>query len=553
MQTKPPPDPIQKQHPPTAVENPAPAAKATPGKAPPRRRRPRMKPEDVPKEVRTEIANAHRKGYGMRKISDQQNMSRKNIRAILVHEGCLSLQRETPQSLLAPYVQVIEQKVEKDLTTSRILREIKELGYQGKRTILAEHIRKLRSQIKPQPAAKKVKRRFETRIGLEIQLDWSPYLVPLAGVIVPVHAFGCLLCWCRKLFLHFFRNERQSVLLEGMAMAFDYFGGCAQRVVSDNMSTAVLGRYGVNGKPIWNDRYLQFSRHYGFNAFACKVHDPDRKGKKEKSFRLVEDDFLKGSSFDSLEDLNRRARIWLDHTLETANLRIHGTTGRVPNEAWLAERELLIRLPEERFAVFDQEPRLVDQDSTISVGSKRYTIPSHLANRTVQLRLFAEHFEVLDRYGELAFSRRYAAREDRRKLIIDKTHYASLPRRPNVGEERLDRAFLKRFPSLALFVTGLQRKLKSIAPIHLRALLRLADAYGQEAFVDAASRVQQARRFDATAVRRLLEKKYGPLPEQMPLPLGGCGADIVGDVEQDGLESFGYLDTQQPNSPKKHD
>jgi transposase len=508
-----------------------------------------MKPEDFPAEIQAEIVNAHQKGYGMRKISGQLNVSRKNIRAILVQQGCLPAQRLAPQSRLTPFYQVIAQKVEKDLTTSRIFREIKTLGYQGKRTILAEHVRKLRSQIKPPSATKKVKRRFETRPAQEMQIDWSPYWVSLAGMRVLVHAFGCLLCCCRKLFLHFFRSERQSVLFEGMAMAFDYFEGCAHRVVSDNMSTAVLGRYAANGKPIWNDRYLQFARHYGFKAFACKVRDPDRKGKKEKSFRLVWDDFLKESSFESLEDLNHRARIWLDYTPEAGNLRVHGTTGRVPNEAWPAEKDLLIRLPEERFAVFDPEPRIVDQDATLSVGSKRYTVPSHLANRTVPLRLFSEHFEVLDRYGQLAFSRRYAAREDKRKLIIDKTHYAQLPRRPRSGEERLDRAFLKRFPSLALFVTGLQRKLKSIAPIHLRALLRLADAYGQDAFLDVATRVQQARRFDAMAVRRLLEHDYGPLPEQSPLPLGGSGADIVGDFEQDGLESFGHLDTQQPNTP----
>ena len=80
-------------------------------------------------------------------------------------------------------------------------------------------------------------------------------------------------------------------------------------------------------------------------------------------------------------------------------------------------------------------------------------------------------------------------------------------------------------------------------------MARLADAYGQDTFLDAATRVQQARRFDATAVRRLLEHDYGPLPEQSALPLGGSGADIVGDFEQDGLESFGHLDTQQSNTP----
>ena len=127
--------------------------------------------------------------------------------------------------------------------------------------------------------------------------------------MVMVHALGCLLGASRKLYLRLFRDERQSTLLEGLASALEYFEGVAARVVVDNMATAVLGRFGSDRKVLWHPRLLDFARHYGFEPFACRPRDPDRKGKKEKSFRLVFDDFIKGTDFESWDNLDARRRI----------------------------------------------------------------------------------------------------------------------------------------------------------------------------------------------------------------------------------------------------
>ena len=104
---------------------------------------------------------------------------------------------------------------------------------------------------------------------------------------------------------------------------------------------------------------------------------------------MVWDDFLKGSEFDSFDDLNRRLKIWLDDTPQVANQRIHGTTRLVPNTQWLSEREFLVQLPQKRFPVCEESVRVVDQDSTLSIGGTRYTVPSSVANRSVAVHLFA--------------------------------------------------------------------------------------------------------------------------------------------------------------------
>ncbi|HQP37127.1 MAG TPA: hypothetical protein PLI95_18205, partial [Polyangiaceae bacterium] len=305
------------------------------------------------------------------------------------------------------------------------------------------------------------------------------------------------------------------------------------------------------GKVLWHSRFLDFTRHYGTVPFACRVRDPDRKGKKEKSFRLLEDDFIRGSSFDSLDHLNEQLRIWLDGTAQCGNLRVHGTTRRVPNEAFEHERPLLVRLPNHPFSVCEQSVRVVDRDSTLSIRGTPYSVPATLANRSVAVHLFAEHFEVLDQHGRVAFSRRYVSDRDKGRLVIDKTHYANLPRRPrtgSAGDERIDQAFVRRFAELQPLVDGLKRRMKSLAPIHIRTLLRLCDRFGEEAFLVAARRAQDFRRFDALAVGRILESDYPAAAAQADAacpvtPLSGHGPAALGEVDSGSLDSFSRLDS----------
>jgi hypothetical protein len=299
---------------------------------------------------------------------------------------------------------------------------------------------------------------------------------------------------------------------------------------------------------IWHPTFLDFARHYGFDPFACEVRDPDRKGKKEKSFRLVEDDFLRGSKFQSLEELNQRLMVWLDQTPGAANQRIHGTIGVIPNLAWQDERQLLIPLPDRRFPVYEQVVRGVDQDATISVAGRCYVVPSPFAERRqLAVRLYAEHFELLDSQGQVGFSRRYAPESDPRKLILDETPQATRKRRPRGDGKRLVDAFAQRFPELVPFLSGVQLRMKGLAPVHVRALLRLSERYGEDAFSQAVRRAQQYHRFDAHAVERILERHAVPLDDEPLAPLGGVGAVLLGDVETGSLDSYAHLDSSSPS------
>jgi len=514
------------------------------------RQRLRMRAKNLDPAVRQEILNLE-PNLTDRQLAKAVGLSRKLIGTVLEEEGRTPRSAKTSQGKLIPFREALAERVAKGLTATRILRELKELGYQGERTILAAEVSRLRAHL-PLQKRQNIKRRFETPAGLELQVDWSPGTVEINGVATKIHVLGMILSHCRKLFYAIYREERLPTLLEGLATGFEYFRGISIRCVFDNMSTVVLGRVSRERKPIWNPRFLDFARHYGFEPYLCAVREPNRKGKQEKAFRLVFDDFLKGSTFESWEEMQQRLRQWLDHTPGAGNLRKHGTTGLVPNEAWLAERDLLIRLPEQRFPTYLEEPRTVDQDSTLSIRSVRYSVPAVLGCRQAVVRLFAEHFEVFDHRGNLHLSRKYVDPTSHPgTLVIDPTHYANLPKRgKSTNGIRLDQAFIKRFPSLEPFVDGIKLAMKAFLSFHLRLLLRLSDQYGQIAFLAAATKALDFRRFDAYAVKRILEKEQ-PLTDENPkttnLP-GGVGVLLLGEVEEGDLDSFSHLDHLPPTS-----
>jgi transposase len=236
--------------------------------------RKRTRVEHLEEEILAEILEMT-PGSSIRKISECLSISRGLVQKVQEKLGCSLKAPATMQSKLMNYKDEIIQRVTAGLTATRILREIKDLGYTGGKTILSEMVSALRSQASLQKR-KQVKRRFETPAGLELQADWSPGMALIANKLVGIHVLGMVLCSSRKLFYSIHRNEQMPTLLEGLATGFEYFGGCTVRCVFDNMTTIVLGRIDRDRKPIWNPRFIEFARYYGTEPFLCAVRDPNR-------------------------------------------------------------------------------------------------------------------------------------------------------------------------------------------------------------------------------------------------------------------------------------
>lgn len=516
----------------------------TPSDRPPRRP-PKRKARDLAPDERERILELAKQDVSSREIARRLGLGRRIVRKLIdatkpTTSGAPPATDEAGK--LDPFREAIAERAAKGLTTTRILREITELGYQGGRSILGAHVRSLRAASGAQ-TKQRAWRRFETAPGEELQIDWSPYSVPLGGKITRVVAFAATLCWSRKLHVRFYLDERQATLLAALDCALHDFKGVARRVVVDGMSTAVLSRVGSDGLPLWHPRFAAYAEANGFTPFLCRPGDPDRKGKDERAFWYLELDFVRGGAWDSLDAMNEAVRVWLDRV---ANARTHRTTGKVPDQAWETERPLLIPLPEVRLPIYDEETREVADDTVISVRGTAYTVPAQLAGRTVVVRLHADRFEVLDpRTGDVAFARAYVPDAEKGRLVIDPAHYAALPQAKRPGRARVDAALLRRFPTLDKLVDGLRLRFKGLAHVHLARLSRMAERYGDAAFLAAATRVQDLRRFDALDVERLLERDCPLPPDHEPvLPVGAVARALValGDVDPGSLDDYAPLD-----------
>ena len=95
-----------------------------------------------------------------------------------------------------------------------------------------------------------------------------------------------------------------------------------REILYDRMKTAVIGE-DADGLVIYNRALLDLARHYGFQPRACRPYRAKTKGKVERPFRYIREDFFLGASFRNLDDLNAQLRHWLD---TVANPRVHATT-----------------------------------------------------------------------------------------------------------------------------------------------------------------------------------------------------------------------------------
>ncbi|NEU15194.1 transposase, partial [Methylobacterium sp. BTF04] len=154
-------------------------------------------------------------------------------------------------------------------------------------------------------------------------------------------------------------------------LAFTAIGGVPIEILYDRMKTAVTGEDEA-GHIVYNRSLVALAKHYGFLPRACRPYRPKTKGKVERPFSYIRQDFFLARSFRNLDDLNAQLQVWLD---TVANVRLHGTTQRVISDAFAAERPELQPLPGMPFEALLKLERRVSHDGLASIGGNYYSVP----------------------------------------------------------------------------------------------------------------------------------------------------------------------------------
>jgi len=181
------------------------------------------------------------------------------------------------------------------------------------------------------------------------------------------------------------------------------------------MKTAVIGE-DPDGLIIYNRALLDLARHYGFQPRACRPYRAKTKGKVERPFRYIREDFFLGGSFRNLDDLNRQLRHWLD---AVANPRLHATTKRVVNEAFAEEKPFLQLLPLTPYRAVLKLERRVSHEGLISVGGNLYSVPDTTRRRILDVHVLADELQIFEGRTLIAVHPPLEGRDQRR---IDPAH-----------------------------------------------------------------------------------------------------------------------------------
>jgi transposase len=339
------------------------------------------------------ILDLHRQGLTVSAIARELGVDRKTVRRCIARglEPPVYGPRKPRKRLIDPFVAYLSERVTAypGLTGRRLWRELGERGYQGGYTAVTDVLRDIRPA--PLPAFEV---RFETPPGDQAQVDFAQFQVvftdePMETRIVWL--FSLVLGYSRLIWARFVLHQDVQTLLRCHMAAFAAMGGVPHEILYDRMKTAVIGE--ASGSIVYNRALIDFARHHAFQPKACRPYRAKTKGKVERPYRYIREDFFLARSFRNLDDLNSQLRHWLD---TIANPRVHATTQRVVNEAFAEEKLHLKALPLAPFRSVLKLERRVSHEGMVSVGGNLYSVPDATRKRIVEVHTLADEVRIFE-------------------------------------------------------------------------------------------------------------------------------------------------------------
>lgn len=339
------------------------------------------------------ILDLHRQGLSISAIARDLGLDRKTVRRCIARglEPPIYGPRKPRPCLIDPFVPYVRERVAAypALTGRRLWREVRELGYEGGYTAVTDLLRDIRPASLPPFEV-----RFETPPGAQAQVDFAHFQVVFTdepAVTRIVWLFSFVLGFSRLIWARFVLHQDMQTVLRCHMAAFAAIGGVPHEILYDRMKTAVIGE--TVGSIVYNRALIDFARHYGYQPKACKPYRAKTKGKVERPFRYIREDFFLARSFRNLDDLNAQLRHWLD---TVANPRLHATTRRVVNEAFAEEKPDLKTLPLAPFRSVLRLERRVSHEGMVSVGGNLYSVPDATRKRVVEVHTLADEVRIFE-------------------------------------------------------------------------------------------------------------------------------------------------------------
>ena len=388
---------------------------------------------------------------------------------------------------------VVEAKVAKTqgrITAKRLLADARAAGYTGS----ARNFRRLVAEAKRSWRAEhhRGRRPAVWSPGDTLVIDW--------GSEAGLHVFCAVAAWSRWRFVRFAADERAETTLRLLAECFEELGAVPKVVLADRMGCLKGGV--VANVVVPTPDYVRFAAHYGFRPDFCEAADPESKGIVENLVGYAKTDLVVPQELHvgDLAAANTSATTWC----EEVNTVMHSEICAIPAERVVVEREVMAPLPSLRARIGRPTMRKVDRLSCIRLGSARYSVPTRLISRQVEVAVIDGEVHVSHDGEEVATHTVVAPGE---AAIIDE-HYGSArpasPRRAVRPRTPSEKAFCALGPPAEAWLKGAAAAGNTKLGAELEILAGLEAAHGRDALIAALERAVAFGRWRAGDVRSIL-------------------------------------------------
>lgn len=318
--------------------------------------------------MHTTIETLFKKGYNKSQISRILEIDRKTVRASLekIKQNGI-VERKTYPTILDPYKEYINIQITKDLTAKRIFQDLqRDYNFSGSYDTVKRYVAKIKAT---PPKAYMV---LTSLPGEETQVDFG-YIgtIKVNNRRKKAWIFVMTLSYSRYMYVQIVFDQSVKTFIECHKNGFKYFGGVPETVKIDNLKAGILEADFY--EPTVQKNYAAFAAHYGFWAQPCRVRTPTDKGKVESNVNYVKDNCFKGREFSDIEEARKFLLDWLKNT---ANVRKHGTTKKIPQEVFnTVEKSKLQALPSEDYVISRSTTCLVNTNCHICYDGNYYSVP----------------------------------------------------------------------------------------------------------------------------------------------------------------------------------
>jgi transposase len=434
-------------------------------------------------------------------IATELRLDERTVRSWMDEERYESRKSTKRSSKLDAYRQEIVRLLQSHpFTSQQILHRIKENGYTGGYSILKELVRTIR------PPRQEAFLTLAFAPGECAQVDWGyAGKVPVGNTTRRLSFFLMVLCYSRRLYLEFTLTERLEQFLACHSNAFHYFGGVPEKVMVDNLKSAVLSH--PSGQPAeYHPRFLDFAGHYGFEVKACNVCKPNEKGRVENAVGYVKKSFLSGLELNGLSSIQTAGRIWME---EVANLRIHATTRRVPSEMFKEEK--LRPLP--TAGVYDAgvpKDTVATAQFRVAFDGNRYSVPAEYAAHRVNLRAYADRLAI---YHDGKLIAEHLRSYQRGQDVFNPDHEKELLLQRRRGrDQRIYQRFLQLTPQADEYYRHLAEH-RMNPRHHVGRIVALSEIYGADKVAGAIRDATEFGAYSSEYIANILEQRGRQLPE----------------------------------------